>query len=156
MKVRRLRMARGGRTGGATDSYRHPRPPSRGSRASVRAVALDARVKPEHDEWRGSDVVGATSSAVIQWRGEAVEAIAAGDVLLHIRTAVVPELVPGTHWHQRLATPCGVFIVAFEEIGRAHVELQSLMRISYAVFCLKKNKYDRIAQHTKKTHTTSK
>src|SRR3546814_5611861 len=58
MKVRRLRMARGGRTGGATDSYRHPRPPSRGSRASVRAVALDARVKPEHDEWRGSDVVG--------------------------------------------------------------------------------------------------
>src|SRR3546814_8395184 len=27
-----------------------------------------------------------------------------------------------------------------EEIGRAHVELQSLMRISYAVFCLKKNK----------------
>src|SRR3546814_2846817 len=35
------------------------------------------------------------------------------------------------------------------EIGRAHVELQSLMRISYAVFCLKKTtnykrKYDRI------------
>src|SRR3546814_5544855 len=28
------------------------------------------------------------------------------------------------------------------EIGRAHVELQSLMRISYAVFCLKKkNEY---------------
>src|SRR3546814_5340313 len=27
-----------------------------------------------------------------------------------------------------------------EEIGRAHVELQSLMRISYAVFCLKKKK----------------
>src|SRR3546814_4153020 len=26
------------------------------------------------------------------------------------------------------------------EIGRAHVELQSLMRISYAVFCLKKKK----------------
>src|SRR3546814_1483524 len=26
------------------------------------------------------------------------------------------------------------------EIGRAHVELQSLMRISYAVFCLKKQK----------------
>src|SRR3546814_2950029 len=31
------------------------------------------------------------------------------------------------------------------EIGRAHVELQSLMRISYAVFCLKKknNSIDR-------------
>src|SRR3546814_1981498 len=26
-----------------------------------------------------------------------------------------------------------------KQIGRAHVELQSLMRISYAVFCLKKN-----------------
>src|SRR3546814_1887922 len=29
---------------------------------------------------------------------------------------------------------------AGNEIGRAHVELQSLMRISYAVFCLKKKK----------------
>src|SRR3546814_7830470 len=28
----------------------------------------------------------------------------------------------------------------FLQIGRAHVELQSLMRISYAVFCLKKKK----------------
>src|SRR3546814_1046457 len=27
-----------------------------------------------------------------------------------------------------------------QKIGRAHVELQSLMRISYAVFCLKKKK----------------
>src|SRR3546814_3990326 len=27
-----------------------------------------------------------------------------------------------------------------DEIGRAHSELQSLMRISYAVFCLKKKK----------------
>src|SRR3546814_16887392 len=27
---------------------------------------------------------------------------------------------------------------AADQIGRAHVELQSLMRISYAVFCLKK------------------
>src|SRR3546814_10522150 len=29
------------------------------------------------------------------------------------------------------------------QIGRAHVELQSLMRISYAVFCLKKKKKKR-------------
>src|SRR3546814_9761197 len=28
--------------------------------------------------------------------------------------------------------------VILQEIGRAHVELKSLMRISYAVFCLKK------------------
>src|SRR3546814_2217545 len=36
------------------------------------------------------------------------------------------------------------------EVGRAHVELQSLMRISYAVFCLKKKKKNkrRIKQHT--------
>src|SRR3546814_10587194 len=34
----------------------------------------------------------------------------------------------------------------WNEIGRAHVELQSLMRISYAVFCLKKK--------TQKTHTS--
>src|SRR3546814_3183642 len=30
--------------------------------------------------------------------------------------------------------------VEHDQIGRAHVELQSLMRISYAVFCLKKKK----------------
>src|SRR3546814_1237783 len=29
-------------------------------------------------------------------------------------------------------------ITTLKKIGRAHVELQSLMRISYAVFCLKK------------------
>src|SRR3546814_2174266 len=31
-------------------------------------------------------------------------------------------------------------VIFLTEIGRAHVELQSLMRISYAVFCLKKKK----------------
>src|SRR3546814_1649897 len=36
------------------------------------------------------------------------------------------------------------------EIGRAHVELQSLLRISYAVFCLKKKK-----QHTTKHHIST-
>src|SRR3546814_1791698 len=33
-----------------------------------------------------------------------------------------------------------VQIFRASKIGRAHVELQSLMRISYAVFCLKKKK----------------
>src|SRR3546814_8167675 len=32
------------------------------------------------------------------------------------------------------------------QIGRATSELQSLMRISYAVFCLKKNKTDQLYQ----------
>src|SRR3546814_10741202 len=34
-----------------------------------------------------------------------------------------------------------------EKIGRAHSELQSLMRISYAVFCLKKKKDYRHISH---------
>src|SRR3546814_8931904 len=33
--------------------------------------------------------------------------------------------------------------VSYKEIGRAHVELQSLMRISYAVFCLKKKQKEK-------------
>src|SRR3546814_10751105 len=35
-------------------------------------------------------------------------------------------------------------LILFHQIGRAHVELQSLMRISYAVFCLKKTKHKQI------------
>src|SRR3546814_9660297 len=34
------------------------------------------------------------------------------------------------------------------EIGRAHVELQSLMRISYAVFCLKKKNNKKLTDNT--------
>src|SRR3546814_9459163 len=48
--------------------------------------------------------------------------------------------------------------VAELEIGRAHVELQSLMRISYAVFCLtKKNTTIKSPLHfsTKSTHPHS-
>src|SRR3546814_8239162 len=41
---------------------------------------------------------------------------------------------PGTF----AGTPELVAIAGAAEIGRAHVELQSLMRISYAVFCLQK------------------
>src|SRR3546814_8717489 len=82
MKVRRLRMARGGRTGGATDSYRHPRPPSRVSSSTVRAVALYSLVMPVHSVLRCLDVVGASSSAFIQWMVLAVQAIASWHVLL--------------------------------------------------------------------------
>src|SRR3546814_10223532 len=38
----------------------------------------------------------------------------------------------------------------YKKIGRAQSELQSLMRISYAVFCMKKNKYDRVTVY--RTH----
>src|SRR3546814_6071241 len=47
----------------------------------------------------------------------------------------------------------GVVVEALVEIGRAHVELQSLMRISYAVFCLKKKKTRRVRQSLMTTHT---
>src|SRR3546814_2386318 len=40
--------------------------------------------------------------------------------------------------------PMRLLLAHLFQIGRAHVELQSLMRISYAVFCLKK-----------KTHTNN-
>src|SRR3546814_6053438 len=52
----------------------------------------------------------------------------------------------------RISTRPGMQLAlhGLREIGRAHVELQSLMRISYAVFCLKK-KTD-ITQH-KNTNT---
>src|SRR3546814_6748320 len=47
-------------------------------------------------------------------------------------------------WHDTLAVAVAKrsHLLAYrEEIGRAHVELQSLMRISYAVFCLKKKNH---------------
>src|SRR3546814_7456309 len=45
-------------------------------------------------------------------------------------------------WYAALQKPA----LVPPEIGRAHVELQSLMRISYAVFCLKKK------QHTQNSY----
>src|SRR3546814_7691199 len=41
---------------------------------------------------------------------------------------------------QELAFDASALLKLPKEIGRAHVELQSLMRISYAVFCWKKTK----------------
>src|SRR3546814_1498911 len=60
-----------------------------------------------------------------------VEAVAEDTVFLGLllrRTHLFGEV----EVHRRLPQRC--------EIGRAPSELQSLMRISYAVFCLKKNK----------------
>src|SRR3546814_10225725 len=48
---------------------------------------------------------------------------------------------------------------AGREIGRAHAELQSLMRISYAVFCLKKKKKQDTARYKERKtndHKSSK
>src|SRR3546814_10286322 len=47
--------------------------------------------------------------------------------------------------------------ISLDQIGRAHVELQSLMRISYAVFCLKKKNTETttITTHNKSKKTTT-
>src|SRR3546814_4438565 len=67
--------------------------------------------------------------------GRSIGPLQAGDPLrFHPRCYYRPSRKdpPGT----RRAWPAMIAL----EIGRAHVELQSLMRISYAVFCLKKKK----------------
>src|SRR3546814_19016947 len=63
---RRLRPDPRRLTGGL--STRHPRLPSRGSRASDRTVALDARVKTEHNGW-GPLLGGLAPGAGRVWRG---------------------------------------------------------------------------------------
>src|SRR3546814_2388593 len=65
---------------------------------------------------------------------------------------------PAAHhqWSAGGGAGAWTFPCALAEIGRAHVELQSLMRISYAVFCLKKKKkYQNISQlHVKTLYVT--
>src|SRR3546814_10552498 len=51
-----------------------------------------------------------------------------------------PSWAPGSAGWCCSASPGPCSTTCSAEIGRAHVELQSLMRISYAVFCLKKKK----------------
>src|SRR3546814_6892292 len=58
------------------------------------------------------------------------------------------DIVPHSHWSSLLRRPPGVH----PPVGRSEEhtsELQSLMRISYAVFCLKKKK------HLRKSNTKS-
>src|SRR3546814_4850793 len=52
----------------------------------------------------------------------------------------VAVLAHETHQEPALALAAILATPHLAEIGRAHAELQSLMRISYAVFCLKKKK----------------
>src|SRR3546814_2651668 len=71
---------------------------------------------------------------------------------LVLRVAAFPCLHSGTAFVRQGQSPesedpfretCGIvpdILVIIIQIGRAHSELQSLMRISYAVFCLKKKK----------------
>src|SRR3546814_1589673 len=50
-------------------------------------------------------------------------------------TADVPAKTPGSVRLAKALKAEGFVFVGPTKIGRAHVELQSLMRISYAVFC---------------------
>src|SRR3546814_4972295 len=59
-----------------------------------------------------------------------------GDDGVHFEALVVSDAFQG-----KLPLARHRLVYATLEIGRAHVELQSLMRISYAVFCLKKKQY---------------
>src|SRR3546814_3222974 len=55
--------------------------------------------------------------------------------------AMIGRLLPGVKIAGADAADA-LAVAITHEIGRAHVELQSLMRISYAVFCLKKKNED--------------
>src|SRR3546814_4155623 len=99
-------------------------------------LALDMD-KPLHralDFWAGID--GSDSKAV----GEALSALS----LSHLADVPVRMLSTGQRKRAMLArvvaakAPIWLLDEPANEIGRAHSELQSLMRISYAVFCLKK------------------
>src|SRR3546814_8887037 len=55
------------------------------------------------------------------------------------------------HPPPRIALP----VLAWHQRSEEHTsELQSLMRISYAVFCLKKKKNNKIQQHAQHTYNT--
>src|SRR3546814_5693654 len=54
-----------------------------------------------------------------------------------IQRRILFWLVVVLRWFERFVRSYRTHRASREEIGRAHSELQSLMRISYAVFCLK-------------------
>src|SRR3546814_4470248 len=69
-----------------------------------------------------------------------------GPDIAELRRLVLPmrEIMEAEPTAQSFKTEMGerapALRLRFDQIGRAHVELQSLMRNSYAVFCLKKKK----------------
>src|SRR3546814_6925728 len=105
-------------------------------------------------------IVGTVAAAIVETAAH--RRVAAETQFRQYRRAIGPETVaPGAINRRRDVEPvadriaqrrhlrplqCGRKIAGIAvvlEIGRAHVELQSLMRISYAVFCLNKKKQTR-------------
>src|SRR3546814_1134799 len=86
-------------------------------------------------------------AAVLSAVGIAPEqtALIVGFVLPFDRLLDMTRTVPSACANLAVATTVARWEGELDQIGRAHVELQSLMRISYAVFCLKKkNKHQHI------------
>src|SRR3546814_2498956 len=76
-----------------------------------------------------------------------LKAILVGSGVLFGLLIAVPfvDRNPNRWWRRRPVAMMALAVVLVE-IGRAHAELQSLMRISYAVFCLKKKKKQQLNQ----------
>src|SRR3546814_6564268 len=106
--------------------------------AGPASLTVYPKTRPGSAEWqtsaRSSTMTGGKSGEdgdgpvasrgdLMTYRLEGVAKTVGGEIHIHPMTF---DLVPG-----------GLNVL---QIGRAHVELQSLMRISYAVFCLKKKK----------------
>src|SRR3546814_4405994 len=104
---------------------------------------IDARIA-ELNDWRGEMLARvralirqADPDVVEEWKWRGVPVWSHAGILCTGETykAVVKmTFAKGAS----LEDPSGLFNAS--QIGRAHVELQSLMRISYAVFCLKTKK----------------
>src|SRR3546814_10707936 len=103
-----------------------PRPPSRGSRASDGTVALDYRVKP------GNDSGGLVTTARLP-----------PSVTLGPRAEGPKQATERSPWitgSSPVMTAVGWSRQRWVRSAEHTSELQSLMRISYAVFCLKNKK----------------
>src|SRR3546814_2251347 len=73
--------------------------------------------------------------------GDVMRAAGATERLMELLSAA-PQIAP----------PAQPRALPETQIGRAHVELQSLMRISYAVFCLKTKKHKKTNTDTTNTY----
>src|SRR3546814_6763759 len=101
-------------------------------------------------------------STIACWRSEAVRAPAFAGAQVLVSKAPLPLPQARMNWHAAPRTPdsppCQVFSIRSEEHTS---ELQSLMRISYAVFCLKKKNslqqvHHVVAAHLDRLHTTTR
>src|SRR3546814_10601708 len=105
-----------------------------------RALVATAGAAACADRWRvggGESTPGTALCAVYPPQGPR-----ARDAKKRDKSAVRPTVKTRDLWRQLAAASVRSFEDALleAEIGRAHAELQSLMRISYAVFCLKNKK----------------